>query len=97
LPIDRRVALVHVQIKLLHAILVGFHQRRHLPQVQRFFGKQPHNAPARHRTISDAGLIGGGMVRAPGEVSLAHNGLLRSDEGGYVTLSRKSDVRPPNA
>ena len=83
-PLTRSEAL---EITRIHSV-AGL-----LPCGEPLVVRRPFRAP--HHTISSPGLVGGGSTPRPGEVSLAHLGVLFLDEFPEYRLSALEGLRQP--
>ena len=93
--LSKRIATIIPPMSLEEAIeTTKIHSIAGLLDSQRsFVAARPFRSP--HHTISDIGLLGGGAFPSPGEVSLAHNGVLFLDELPELKRSTLEVMRQP--
>src|SRR2546423_6635900 len=83
-PMSLDEAIETTKIHSIAGLLNGQHS---------FVATRPFRSP--HHTISDVGLLGGSATPAPGEVSIAHNGVLFLDELPEFKRSTLEVMRQP--
>src|SRR5438067_12522954 len=83
-PMALEEAIESTKIHSISGMLNGEHA---------FVSTRPFRSP--HHTISDVGLLGGSAIPAPGEVSLAHHGVLFLDELPEFKRSTLEVMRQP--
>ncbi len=93
--LSKRIATIIPSMTLEEAIeTTKIHSIAGLLGGQRsFVATRPFRSP--HHTISDVGLLGGSAIPAPGEVSIAHNGVLFLDELPEFKRSTLEVLRQP--
>ncbi len=82
---------------------MSFQECLEASQVHSIAGNLPSNSPlltsrpfrAPHHSISEAGLVGGGSIPKPGEISLAHQGILFLDEALEFKRPLLDSLRQP--
>ena len=79
------------ELELLEVIKI--HSAAGLPIKGLMTGQRPYRAP--HHVISDVGLVGGGSSPRPGEISLAHRGILFLDEFPEYRRNALEALRAP--
>ncbi len=73
--------------------VIKIHSAAGLPVQGSIKRERPYRAP--HHVISDVGLVGGGSIPRPGEISLAHRGVLFLDEFPEYRRSALEALRAP--